>query len=120
MYLGSYAYWLHKLAQQGIHCAILSVEYPLAPEHPFPAAVEAAAGVIEWLMQESGETVPYVAGGLKHETVTLPHVAAVKCSICWVLSHHSCVAAHTAGKKIQLADVIEQAFAVQLAHRQRS
>eukprot|EP00878_Enallax_costatus_P023560 GHUV01025060.1.p1 GENE.GHUV01025060.1~~GHUV01025060.1.p1 ORF type:complete len:267 (+),score=65.25 GHUV01025060.1:144-944(+) len=63
MYIGSYAYWLHKLAQQGIACSILSVEYPLAPEHPFPAAVEATAGVIQWLVQQSGETVPYIIGG---------------------------------------------------------
>jgi hypothetical protein len=31
MYLGTYAYWLHKLAAAGISCSILSVDYPLAP-----------------------------------------------------------------------------------------
>jgi acetyl esterase/lipase len=31
MYLGTYAYWLHKLAAAGVSCAILSVDYPLAP-----------------------------------------------------------------------------------------
>lgn len=69
MYLGSYTYWLNKLAQQGIACSILSVEYPLAPEHPFPAAVEAAAGVIEWLVHDSRETVPYIVGKTLAERV---------------------------------------------------
>jgi acetyl esterase/lipase len=36
MYLGTYAYWLHRLAAAGIACNILSVDYPLAPgEDPF-------------------------------------------------------------------------------------
>lgn len=62
MYIGTYAYWLYHLAKAGISCSILSVEYPLAPEHPFPAAVQAAASAIEWLVNESGETAPYIVG----------------------------------------------------------
>jgi hypothetical protein len=34
----------------------------LHAEHPFLAAVEAAADVVEWLVRESGETAPYILG----------------------------------------------------------
>jgi acetyl esterase len=29
-------------------CVLVSIEYPLAPEHPFPQAVESAVAAIEW------------------------------------------------------------------------
>jgi acetyl esterase len=40
--------WLcrHLVRESG--CAVLSVEYRLAPEHPFPAAVEDAYAAVEW------------------------------------------------------------------------
>jgi acetyl esterase/lipase len=34
----------------------------LPAEHPFPAAVEAAADMVEWLARESGEMAPYIVG----------------------------------------------------------
>jgi hypothetical protein len=50
MYLGSFYAWLKHLAKAGVDCSILSVEYPLSPEHPFPCAVEAVAAAVEWLI----------------------------------------------------------------------
>lgn len=41
---------------------MLSVEYPLAPEHPFPAGLNAAADAIHWLLHDSGETRHYFVG----------------------------------------------------------
>lgn len=57
------AWCMHTLARlQGVDCSVLSVEYPLAPEHPFPAGVNAAAGALHWLLHESGETAEYFIG----------------------------------------------------------
>jgi acetyl esterase len=40
--------WLCRQLTRESGCAVLSVEYRLAPEHPFPAAVEDAYGAVEW------------------------------------------------------------------------
>jgi acetyl esterase len=41
------------LAEQA-DCVVLSVDYRLAPEHPFPAAVDDAFEVLAWLRREAG------------------------------------------------------------------
>ncbi|AEH39024.1 alpha/beta hydrolase [Halopiger xanaduensis] len=40
--------WLCRHLTRESGCAVLSVDYRLAPEHPFPAAVEDAYGALEW------------------------------------------------------------------------
>ena len=55
MYTEMYAYWLEKLARRGIEVRMLSVDYPLAPEHPFPQGLHAAAEAYQWLTQHCGE-----------------------------------------------------------------
>jgi len=34
----------------GASCVVITVDYRLAPEHPFPAAVDDAVEVLEWLI----------------------------------------------------------------------
>ena len=43
-----------QLAQQA-HCAVLSVDYRLAPEHKFPTAVNDAWDVVQWLAHSGAE-----------------------------------------------------------------
>jgi len=48
----SYDVLCRQLAN-GSGCAVLSVDYRLAPEHPFPAAFDDAVFAVEWAMQEA-------------------------------------------------------------------
>jgi acetyl esterase/lipase len=63
MYTSITYYWLRYLAARGIACEVLSVDYPLAPEHPFPEGLLAAVGAYQWLEgQLSSDTVLVVGG----------------------------------------------------------
>ena len=39
----------------GSHCVVVSVDYPLAPEHPYPAAVLSAIAAITWASDRAKE-----------------------------------------------------------------
>ena len=40
---------------EAVGCAIVSVEYRLAPEHPFPAPVEDCYAALKWMAEHAGE-----------------------------------------------------------------
>jgi len=43
-----------KLAARG-NCVVVSIDYPLAPEHPYPAAVDAGYAVLSWAAAHASE-----------------------------------------------------------------
>lgn len=45
--------WLCRHLTRESGCAVLSIDYRLAPKHPFPAAVEDASATVEWAATHS-------------------------------------------------------------------
>ena len=67
-----------RLAER-IGCVVVSVDYRLAPEHPFPAAVEDAHAALEWVVENAetlGSNSDSVAVGGSSAGGTLAAVAA--------------------------------------------
>jgi len=51
-----------ELARRG-RCTVISVDYRLAPEHPYPAALEDAARVLDWSLANADDTSRVAVAG---------------------------------------------------------
>jgi acetyl esterase len=76
-----------RLAREA-ECVVVSVDYPLAPEYPYPAAVRASIAAIEWASERAAEW-----GGDRERLVVLGdsaggNLAAV--AVRHILEQHSC------------------------------
>jgi acetyl esterase len=49
---------LHEI-QKNTNLAVISVDYRLAPEHPWPAALDDCVDVAEWLLKNAQKEVSF-------------------------------------------------------------
>eukprot|EP00775_Hariotina_reticulata_P008067 gene8067-8262_t len=63
MAVTSFKYWMASLAKQGISSQVLCINYPLAPEHPFPAGVVSVAAGYAWLSNMVAGSRPVLVPG---------------------------------------------------------
>ena len=61
----------------GAKCVVISVDYRLAPEHPYPAAVEDAVDALHWVIKhghtELGIDLSRIAVGGSSRYITFLH-----------------------------------------------
>ena len=63
------------LAEAG--AVVVSLDYPLAPAQPFPAAVEAGHAALEWLWRERGRLAGHAAGLWDEQAIAQRELAEV-------------------------------------------
>jgi epsilon-lactone hydrolase len=53
---------MDELAKKGIRARMLAVDYPLAPEYPYPAALDACVSAYDYYVNQSGCADDFMLG----------------------------------------------------------
>ena len=89
----------------GLGATVLALNYPLAPEHPYPAALDAVAAAIDWM-----SSADFTLAGKSPEIVIAGESAGGNLVAAWLLRQRDAGAAPAVSAAILLVPVLDHDF----------